>query len=69
MKTAEKIINYIKKNSQASGRELADYLELSDRAVRKQFAALLEKGILEKVGKPPKVLYLLSSKLSKPELK
>ena len=59
MKTSEKIIQYIKNNGHASGRELADYLELSDRAVRKQLSAFLEKDILSKVGKPPKVFYLL----------
>lgn len=59
MKTSEKIIKYVQKNSQASGSELAEFLELSDRAVRKQLAALLEKDVLYKVGKPPKVFYLL----------
>lgn len=62
MKTSEKIIKYIRKNGQASGSELADFLELSDRAVRKQLAALLEKDALYKVGKPPKVFYLLKDK-------
>jgi DeoR/GlpR family transcriptional regulator of sugar metabolism len=35
IKTSQKIIDYIKENNQASGRELSDYLEISDRAVRK----------------------------------
>lgn len=61
MKTSEKIIEYIRKNNQASGSELTDFLELSDRAVRKQLASLLEKDILYKVGKPPKVFYLLKN--------
>jgi hypothetical protein len=66
MKTSEKIIEYIKKKSQVSGRELADYLELSDRAVRKQLFALMEKGVLAKAGKPPKVFYLFKDKKSEP---
>lgn len=64
MKTSEKIIEYIRKNGQASGNELADFLEISDRAVRKQLASLLEKDILHKVGKPPKVFYLLKNQKS-----
>lgn len=35
-KTANKIIEYITKRGQASGRELADYFSITDRAVRKQ---------------------------------
>lgn len=60
MKTSEKIKQYLAKNQQASGRELADYLEISDRAVRKQLAAMLIKKQLVKKGLPPKVFYRLS---------
>ena len=60
MSTSEKIINYITKNRQASGRQLFDYLGgITARAVRKQLKNLLDKGILRKVGKPPKVYYFL----------
>lgn len=62
MKTSEKIIEYIKKNEQATGSELADFLELSDRAIRKQLASLLEKKVLIKIGKPPRVYYLIKKK-------
>src|SRR3989339_508312 len=62
MKTSEKIIKYIKAKGQATGSELADYLDISDRGVRKQLAVLLEKGILKKIGKPPKVFYLIKNK-------
>jgi predicted ArsR family transcriptional regulator len=34
--TRGKIINYLRKNKQASGAQLADFLGISDRAVRKQ---------------------------------
>jgi len=57
--TSKKIISYLKKNKQASGAKLADFLDISDRAVRKQLKGLLEKGIIYKVGKPPKVFYLI----------
>lgn len=68
MKTSDKIIEYIKRNFQATGSELSDFLEISDRAVRKQLASLLEKDILYKVGKPPKVFYLLKNQKSAPIL-
>ncbi|OGF28118.1 hypothetical protein A2303_00125 [Candidatus Falkowbacteria bacterium RIFOXYB2_FULL_47_14] len=59
MKTSQKITEFIQKNKQASGNELADYLGISDRAVRKQLSSLLKSGTLTKIGKPPKVFYLL----------
>lgn len=60
MSTSEKIINYITKNGQASGKQLFDYLGgITARAVRKQLKSLSDKGIIRKIGKPPKVYYLL----------
>jgi len=59
--TSNKIIDYISKNGQASGKELTDYLgNISGRAVRKQLKNLTEKSMLQKIGKPPKVYYLLA---------
>lgn len=63
MKTSQKILEYIAKNRQASGKELADYLDgITSRAVRKQLKILLDAGELKKIGRPPKVFYLLVSK-------
>ena len=59
MKTSEKIIKYIQDREQATGSELSDYLDITDRAVRKQLNSLLKKNILRKTGKPPRVFYLL----------
>lgn len=59
IKTSQKIIDYIKKNCQATGNELADFLNISDRAVRKQLNNLLENDSLYKNGKPPKVFYFI----------
>ena len=56
-KTQEKIVKYIKSRGQASPKELFDYLELSDRAIRKQLKKLFEANILIKSGRPPKVFY------------
>lgn len=62
MKTSQKILQYIAKNTQASGKELVDYLgDITPRAVRKQLKSLLDAGELRKIGRPPKVFYLLVS--------
>lgn len=62
MTTSRKIIDYITRNKQASGRELSDYLDtITPRAVRKQLKSLLDKGIVRKIGRPPKVYYLIDS--------
>lgn len=59
MTTKEKIYKFIKKNGQASAKELSDYLEISDRGVRKQLKNMLEQNVLHKIGRPPKVFYFL----------
>ncbi len=62
MSTAEKILEYITKNGQASGKELSNFLpDITSRAVRKQLKNLLEKSKLQKIGRPPKVYYLLEA--------
>jgi len=61
MKTSERIKQYLSKNQQATGHELADYLGITDRAVRKQLAALLVKNLVVKKGRPPKVFYQLAA--------
>ncbi|MEI8328154.1 MAG: winged helix-turn-helix transcriptional regulator [Candidatus Taylorbacteria bacterium] len=59
-KTSEKIINYIKDKGQASGNELADFLGITTRAVRKQLFNLLEQNLVHKRGTPPKVYYFVN---------
>ncbi|HWY79308.1 MAG TPA: hypothetical protein VNW29_03030 [Candidatus Sulfotelmatobacter sp.] len=62
MFTAEKILDFITKNRQATGKELSDYFsEITPRAVRKQLKNLYDKKLLRKIGHPPKVYYLLES--------
>ncbi len=61
--TKDRIIDYITKNGQASGQELFEYLgTITSRAVRKQLKNLLDMGVLEKTGKPPKVYYAKAKK-------
>lgn len=59
IKTSQKIIEYIKNRGQATGSELADFLNISDRAARKQLNNLLKSDSLYKNGKPPKVFYFI----------
>jgi len=65
MKTSQKIIDYLKDRRQANAQELADYLGITDRGVRKQLLVMLGKGILTKKGHPPVVYYQLSQNLTK----
>ena len=61
MKTSEKIIDYIKSHGQTTTVELVDYLNLTDRAIRKQLKALSDAGHIVKAGRPPRVYYSLTS--------
>lgn len=59
MQTKQKIRQYLAEHRQATGSELSEFLEISDRAVRKQLTSLLEMGEVAKKGMPPKVYYFL----------
>jgi len=59
MNTSQKIVKYIEKHVQVTGAELADYLVITDRAVRKQLKTLLDNDKVVKTGKPPRVYYSL----------
>lgn len=64
-KTSRRIIDYIKTSGQARAKELTDHLRsIGARAVRKQLKKLIEEGVLQKIGRPPKVFYLLASRPS-----
>lgn len=66
MSTAEKILEYIAKNGQVSGKELSDFFnEITSRAIRKQLKNLTDKGRLRKIGRPPRVYYLLQTNTEK----
>ncbi len=69
-KTSEKIIKYIKKNNQATANELVDYLDISRQALFKHhLSKLLEDGLIKKIGKPPKVFYLLNTDKTENDVK
>lgn len=65
MNTEEKIIQYIKEKGQATGKELSDFLGITDRAVRKQTSKLYLQGYLYKTGRPPKVFYSIKEETKK----
>lgn len=62
--TSQKILDFIENKGQATGKDLASYLDISSRAVRKQLNSLLNEGMVYKIGKPPKVFYLISKQKS-----
>ncbi|MBU2539556.1 HTH domain-containing protein [Patescibacteria group bacterium] len=67
MKTSIKIKKYLKEKNRVTGSELSNYLGIGNRAVRKQLANLLRNGEIDKIGRPPKVFYLLKSSVEEKE--
>ena len=59
--TAERIIEYLKSKKQATPAGLSDYLGINRQATHRQINKLLRDGIIYKIGKPPKVFYLISN--------
>ena len=64
--TAAKIIQFIEKKKQATVHELVEYLGISRQATHRQLTKLLEKEKLAKLGKPPKVFYVLADETQVP---
>ena len=67
-KTSDKIISYIKQSGRASGKELSDFLGITDRSVRKQLRGLFNAGRLSKVGNPPRVFYIIPERNSQEDI-
>lgn len=57
--TGNKIIRFIYTNKQSSAHNITRYLGISRQAVYKQLNNLIKKDLIYKVGKPPKVFYLI----------
>jgi len=60
--TSERIIEYIGSKGEVSAKDLGDYIGISRQGLYRQINNLLEKGAIYKIGKPPKVFYLLKNK-------
>lgn len=58
--TIDKIIEYIESKKQVTATELSDYLGISRQAVHRQLNNLQKDNIVYKIGRAPKVFYLLS---------
>jgi biotin operon repressor/hypoxanthine-guanine phosphoribosyltransferase len=58
--TEEKILTYIKSRGQVTVNDLTEHLEISRQAVHRQISRLQEEGLIYKIGRPPKVFYLIS---------
>jgi len=59
MSTSEKLLGFLKKKKQATGHELSEYLGISRQGLFKHLNKLLAEGKIAKIGKPPKVFYLI----------
>ncbi len=60
--TRNRIVEYVRENNQLRAHELARLLNISGTAIHKQLKSLINSGELEKIGRPPKVYYVLGSK-------
>lgn len=59
-KTGDKILLYLKTKGQATPTELSAYLEINRQATHRQINNLIKSGLIHKIGKSPKVFYLLA---------
>lgn len=60
--TSNKLIEYIRIHSQATAKELADFLGISRQALYKHLGKFLKDGTINKIGFPPKVFYRINIK-------
>lgn len=58
--TEDKILAYIKSRGQVTANDLTEQLQISRQAVHRQINRLQEEGLIYKIGRPPKVFYLLA---------
>lgn len=58
--TAAKILDFVRKEGKARPHQLVGLLGLSQVAIHKQLRGLVEKGLLAKQGKGPRVFYTRS---------
>ncbi len=58
--TGDKIIEYINQAGQATANDIFEHFQISRQAIFKQLKKLQEKGLVKKVGSPPKVFYSIN---------
>ncbi len=54
-----KILEYIKKNGQASASQLVANFDLSRQMIHRHLVDLIDKEVIDKIGVPPKVFYFI----------
>lgn len=59
MSVDNQIINYLKIHQEVSVNELQEYIPVSRQMLHRVLNRMLEEGLLQKLGKPPKVFYRL----------
>lgn len=64
-KAGDKILSYLKVKGQVSPAELSVFLNINRQATHRQIKRLVDSGLVSKIGKPPKVFYLLSENKEK----
>jgi predicted amidophosphoribosyltransferase len=60
--TSQQIIDYIEQNQQVSAKQIVDFLGFTQAAVFRQLKKLINQKQIQKVGRPPKVVYSLATK-------
>jgi len=60
MNTREKILKFIEQEKQISANKIVEHFDLSRWGIYKHLNKLLEEKKIDKIGKPPKVFYILS---------
>ncbi len=68
MPTSKKLLAYLERQKQATGHELAEYLGISRQGLFKHLNRLIGEDKITKIGKPPKVFYLIKEEASKDKM-
>jgi phosphoribosylpyrophosphate synthetase len=58
--TKLKIIDFIKSKEQSTADDIASFFDISRQIVHRHLTDLVKKNIIYKIGKPPKVFYLIT---------
>ena len=58
--TSKRILEYIALKNQVTATDVARYTKLSKQAIHRQLNKLVAENMIHKIGRPPKVFYLLN---------
>lgn len=62
--TKNKIVSFLRRNPESSTKDIIDYIDISKQAVAKHLRELMEIGLVDKKGSPPKVYYFIPPKIN-----